>query len=69
MAAFDKLRFYIIKCHKGNNNMRICVKMYGEAHTFSAIGKQVICLEFPSISGSNIQVKAPITFVLTEVCS
>ena len=54
MAAFDKLWFYIIKRHKGNKNMCICVEMYGEACTFSAIGQQVICLEFPNIPGSNI---------------
>ena len=47
MAAFDKLRFYIIKRHKGNKNMRICIeKMYGEAYTSSAIGQQVTRLEF-----------------------
>ena len=49
MAAFDKLRFYIIKRHKGNKNMRICIEMYGEAYTSSAIGQQVTRLEFPSI--------------------
>ena len=56
MAAFDKLRFYIIKRHKGNMNTRICIGMYGEAYTSSAIGQQVTHLEFPSIPDSNIQV-------------
>ena len=56
MAAFDKLRFYIIKRHKGNKNTRICIEMYGEAYTSSAIGQQVTHLEFPSIPGSNIRV-------------
>ena len=54
MVAFDKLRFYIIKRHKGNKNMRTCVEMYREVRTFSAIGQQVTCLEFLSIPGSNI---------------
>ena len=26
-AAFNKLQFYIIKCHKGNKNMHICIEM------------------------------------------
>ena len=56
MAAFDKLRFYIIKRHKGNKNTRICIEMYGEAYTSSAIGQQVTHLEFPSNPGSNIRV-------------
>ena len=56
MAAFDKLRFYIIKRHKRNKNTHICIEMYGEAYTSSAIGQQVIHLEFPSILGSNIRV-------------
>ena len=56
MAAFDKLRFYIIKCHKGNKNTRICIEMYGEEYTSNAIGQQVTRLEFPSIPGSNIRV-------------
>ena len=50
MVAFDKLRFYIIKRHKGNNT-RICIEMYGEARTFSAIGQQVTR---SSIPGSNV---------------
>ena len=36
--------------------MRICIEMYGEAYTSSAIGQQVTRLEFPSIPGSNIRV-------------
>ena len=56
MAAFDKLQFHIIKRHKGNKNMRICVEMYGEVNTFSANGQQETRLEFPSIPGSNIRV-------------
>ena len=56
MAAFDKLQLYIIKHHKGNKNTCICVEMYGEVRTFSAIGQQVTRLEFPSIPGSNIRV-------------
>ena len=55
MATFDKLRFYIIKCHKGNKNtrMHLCIEMYGEVRTFGAIGQQVTYLEFPSIPGSS----------------
>ena len=53
-AAFKKLHFYIIKRHKGNKNTRICIEMYGKAHTSSVIGQQVTRLEFPSIPGSNI---------------
>ena len=56
MAAFDKLRFYIIKCHKGNKNTCICIEMYGEAYTSNAIGQQLTRLEFSSIPGSNIRV-------------
>ena len=49
-------------------NMCICIEMYEEAPTSSAIGQQVTALEFPSIPGSNTQVYAPIAFILTEVC-
>ena len=47
MAVFGKLQFYIIKHHEGNKNTRICVEMYEETCTFSAIGQHVTCLEFP----------------------
>ena len=56
ITAFTKLRFYIIKRHKGNKNTCICVEMYGEVSTSSTIGQQVTRLEFPSIPGSNIRV-------------
>ena len=36
--------------------MRICIEMYGEVYTSSAICQQVTRLEFPSIPGSNIRV-------------
>ena len=36
--------------------MCICVEMYGEVHTFGAIGQQATCLEFLSIPGSDIWV-------------
>ena len=55
-AAFNKLQFYIIKRHKENKNMHICIEMYGEAHTSSTIGQQVTRLGFPSVPGSNMQV-------------
>ena len=51
-AAFNRLQFYIMKRHKGNKNVCICMEMYGEACNSSAIGQQVTCLEFSSTAGS-----------------
>ena len=38
IGAFNKLQFYILKYHKGNKNMLICIEMYGVACTSCTVG-------------------------------